>query len=561
MWDTFVGGGRVRGADVGNLDRPWRYSLQHCLFFPKQQIDVWSTLEEPRECEVLGGNEGKKGEKGKEVRSEMVEVVVEAKETGLGMLGMMTAVEKDTAGARREEEDVEEEPGEDVSEDALLETLLRAVKVAKESRERPAGGVDISIAMEEKEEEGEEKSLDLLGHQTQFFQPTQKEAARRASPVQDLLRGFRGILGGRRSAPSSAPLPCFRELIEALSTTQADRLEDSARQIAHELRKVQESLRIRLPYQPGALRRASEEQRREMQAQEERRSEGGGVGIEGMEDRGATGGTPRPDEAFEAEMRRGNQSVDQLLALSDATGQLKAYAHEYVNRNEAMLAEKDAWIQTWRAKLETQDTEVRRSKEELHVMDRQVEELVRQQAGAPSGPASPPLSPPSSLALVTSLLDLVRASSGHDMVQARSAQADQLESMERKRQRVATNLRLVESFVALSRALIEQGKARVSAQVVGIEQEIAEVQAKLQENLRTEVVGAAARLQQVLEFYETRKERAGKSAKFREHELRQHTSLFGQDTPTETLRLEACVKELRRVVEHSSLAIEQAMHR
>jgi len=147
------------------------------------------------------------------------------------------------------------------------------------------------------------------------------------------------------------------------------------------------------------------------------------------------------------------------------------------------------------------------------------------------------------------------------MVQARSAQADQLESMERKRQRVATNLRLVESFVALSRALIEQGKARVSAQVVGIEQEIAEVQAKLQENLRTEVVGAAARLQQVLEFYETRKERAGKSAKFREHELRQHTSLFGQDTPTETLRLEACVKELRRVVEHSSLAIEQAMHR
>lgn len=491
----------------------------------------------------------------------MVEVVVEAKETGLGMLGMMTAVEKDTAGARREEEDVEEEPGEDVSEDALLETLLRAVKVAKESRERPAGGVDISIAMEEKEEEGEEKSLDLLGHQTQFFQPTQKEAARRASPVQDLLRGFRGVLGGRRSAPSSAPLPCFRELIEALSTTQADRLEDSARQIAHELRKVQESLRIRLPYQPGALRRASEEQRREMQAQEERRSEGGGVGIEGMEDRGATGGTPRPDEAFEAEMRRGNQSVDQLLALSDATGQLKAYAHEYVNRNEAMLAEKDAWIQTWRAKLETQDTEVRRSKEELHVMDRQVEELVRQQAGAPSGPASPPLSPPSSLALVTSLLDLVRASSGHDMVQARSAQADQLESMERKRQRVATNLRLVESFVALSRALIEQGKARVSAQVVGIEQEIAEVQAKLQENLRTEVVGAAARLQQVLEFYETRKERAGKSAKFREHELRQHTSLFGQDTPTETLRLEACVKELRRVVEHSSLAIEQAMHR
>ena len=42
-------------------------------------------------------------------------------------------------------------------------------------------------------------------------------------------------------------------------------------------------------------------------------------------------------------------------------------------------------------------------------------------------------------------------------------------------------------------------------------------------------------------------------------ELRQHTSLFGQDTPTETLRLEACVKELRRVVGHSQLAIEKAM--
>jgi hypothetical protein len=43
-------------------------------------------------------------------------------------------------------------------------------------------------------------------------------------------------------------------------------------------------------------------------------------------------------------------------------------------------------------------------------------------------------------------------------------------------------------------------------------------------------------------------------------ELRQHTSLFGQDTPTETLRLESCVKELRRVVSHSQMAIEKAMH-
>ncbi len=42
-------------------------------------------------------------------------------------------------------------------------------------------------------------------------------------------------------------------------------------------------------------------------------------------------------------------------------------------------------------------------------------------------------------------------------------------------------------------------------------------------------------------------------------ELRQHTSLFGQDTPTETLRLESCVKELRRVVSHSQMAIEKAM--
>ena len=41
-------------------------------------------------------------------------------------------------------------------------------------------------------------------------------------------------------------------------------------------------------------------------------------------------------------------------------------------------------------------------------------------------------------------------------------------------------------------------------------------------------------------------------------ELRQHTSLFGQDTPTETQRLESCVKELKRVVSCSVEAINKA---
>ncbi len=413
----------------------------------------------------------------------------------------------------------------------------------------------------------EEDFIDKLDRRSQC---TRSSSTTTSNPfIEQLLRGFRGILS---PTFSSSPPPPLLDLVDALTTTHNDRLRDSAKQIAHELKRIQTCLYVRLPYRQGSLLRASRQQQREQreeeeeeqQQQQQQQAEGGGRGEGG-------GGAKKADEVFEQQMWTCNNLVDQLLALEEAGGRLRGYGQEYSERNTGALEEKDAWIKTWQFKLLEQSAEVERTKGELKVMDEEFDTIVLRSFAAPSGEGgsrlssipSLPTSPsfPSSLALISTLLDVCRAPEYADLVATRQLKAEQLESKERKRQRIGTNLRLVEAFIALMRVLVEQGRQKVTSQTKRVEREIEQIQSRLYEDLKGEVVAAALRLQHVLEFHEARRERAGKSAKLREHELRQHTSLFGQDTPTETLRLEACVKELRRVVSHSTLSVERAMQR
>jgi len=520
-----------------------------------------TTLTEERDVAMQymqqgGGGEGGGKEENGEERGE---------EDGIGgMLRMMTAMQEeprrgvDEGQGQDEDEEAGEagrEEEEEITEEALLKTLLEAVASAKRARGE-------AVSMEE--EEGKEEDLiDLLDRPSQCTRGTTTTTATNSS-IEQLLHGFRGILP---PTFSSSPPPPLQDLLDALRTTHKDRLQDSAKQIAHELKKAQTSLHVRLPYRHGALLRASRqrqrEQQREKEEQQQQQQEGGGG--EGG------GGAKKADEVFEQQMWTCNSLVDQLLALEEAGGRLIEYGREYSERNTGALEEKDAWIKTWQFKLLEQSAEVERTKGELRGMDEEFDTIVQRSFAAsseeggsglssiPSLPTSPSF--PSSLALVSTLLDICRAPQYADLVATRQHKAEQLENKERKRQRIGTNLRLVEAFIALLRVLVEQGRQKVTSQTKKVEREIEQIRSRLYGDLKEEVVAAALRLQHVLEFHEARKERAGKSAKLREHELRQHTSLFGQDTPTETLRLEACVKELRRVVSHSTLSIERAMQR
>lgn len=141
------------------------------------------------------------------------------------------------------------------------------------------------------------------------------------------------------------------------------------------------------------------------------------------------------------------------------------------------------------------------------------------------------------------------------------AAAEALEKVDKSRAVAATDLRLVECLASLTRVLVESGQSKLTQKVVTLQEEIESIRTQLKAALGTEVVSAAMELQEVLEFHEARKTRASKSAKLREHELRHHMALFGQDTPTETQRLQSCVKELKQVVAHSQTAIEKAMQR
>ena len=165
-------------------------------------------------------------------------------------------------------------------------------------------------------------------------------------------------------------------------------------------------------------------------------------------------------------------------------------------------------------------------------MDTQFHTLVHQHQ-----PPLPPSSSSSSLSLVSTLLDLTRLPAYQEMVGERAKKAEQVENKEKKRGRVAGNLRLVESFIALTRVLVECGCARVASRVVGVEEEVGGVRMQVLEGLRGEVVETALALQHVLEFHEARKQRAGKSAKLREHELR---SVFSPTHPPTHPFLSVC---------------------
>ncbi|KAM3575195.1 hypothetical protein VYU27_002892 [Nannochloropsis oceanica] len=552
---------RTEESGGGRRGKAGRMRLNEETTMSSWRTTTTTTLTEERDVAMQymqqgGGGEGGGKEENGEERGE---------EDGIGgMLRMMTAMQEeprrgvDEGQGQDEDEEAGEEGGEEeeeITEETLLKTLLEAVASAKRARGE-------AVSMEE--EEGKEEDLiDLLDRPSQCTRGTTTTTATNPS-IEQLLHGFRGILP---PTFSSSPPPPLQDLLDALRTTHKDRLQDSAKQIAHELKKAQTSLHVRLPYRHGALLRASRqrqrEQQREKEEQQQQQQEGGGG--EGG------GGAKKADEVFEQQMWTCNSLIDQLLALEEAGGRLIEYGREYSERNTGALEEKDAWIKTWQFKLLEQSAEVERTKGELRGMDEEFDTIVQRSFAAsseeggsglssiPSLPTSPSF--PSSLALVSTLLDVCRAPQYADLVATRQHKAEQLENKERKRQRIGTNLRLVEAFIALLRVLVEQGRQKVTSQTKKVEREIEQIRSRLHGDLKEEVVAAALRLQHVLEFHEARKERAGKSAKLREHELRQHTSLFGQDTPTETLRLEACVKELRRVVSHSTLSIERAMQR
>jgi hypothetical protein len=122
-----------------------------------------------------------------------------------------------------------------------------------------------------------------------------------------------------------------------------------------------------------------------------------------------------------------------------------------------------------------------------------------------------------SLGLVSRLLDITRSEKWRDLVAQRQAAAETLEQKEKRRTRVATNLRLVEAFIALMRVLLDGGRARLARLCVALEGEVEAIRGRLQAELKGQVAGAAAKLQALLEFHEARKTRASKSAKLREH--------------------------------------------
>lgn len=122
-----------------------------------------------------------------------------------------------------------------------------------------------------------------------------------------------------------------------------------------------------------------------------------------------------------------------------------------------------------------------------------------------------------SLGLVSRLLDITRSEKWRDLVAQRQAAAETLEQKEKRRTRVATNLRLVEAFIALVRVLLDGGRARLARLCVALGEEVETIRGRLRGELKRQVAAAAAKLQALLEFHEARKTRASKSAKLREH--------------------------------------------
>lgn len=97
----------------------------------------------------------------------------------------------------------------------------------------------------------------------------------------------------------------------------------------------------------------------------------------------------------------------------------------------------------------------------------------------------------SSLALVSRLLDITRSEQWRDLVAARGAAAETLEGKEKRRAKVATNLRLVEGFVSLMRVLADGGTALLARACAGFAEEVAGIRGKLQGELKGQVRGEA----------------------------------------------------------------------
>ena len=93
----------------------------------------------------------------------------------------------------------------------------------------------------------------------------------------------------------------------------------------------------------------------------------------------------------------------------------------------------------------------------------------------------------SSLALVSRLLDITRSEQWRDLVSARGAAAETLEGKEKRRAKVATNLRLVEVFVSLMRVLADGGTALLARACAGFAEEVAGIRGKLQGELKGQV--------------------------------------------------------------------------
>lgn len=170
-----------------------------------------------------------------------------------------------------------------------------------------------------------------------------------------------------------------------------------------------------------------------------------------------------------------------------------------------------------RAQLLDQTTDAERAKKALLELDQRFDELVR---ASPSTSMEAASASSASLGLVSRLLDITRSEKWQDLVAQRQAAAETLEQKERRRTRVATNLRLVEGYIALMRVLVDGGKAHVGRRCVALGEEVGGIRARLHGELKGQVAGAAAKLQTLLEFHEARKTRASKSAKLREHGAR-----------------------------------------
>jgi hypothetical protein len=46
-----------------------------------------------------------------------------------------------------------------------------------------------------------------------------------------------------------------------------------------------------------------------------------------------------------------NEVVDQLRAVDEAEGRVEEYRRMYLEHGQALVADKDAWIKTWQAKV------------------------------------------------------------------------------------------------------------------------------------------------------------------------------------------------------------------